>query len=124
MSNELKITPEQAQGKVPVTILHLSGWLDRKSEDLLFQSASDQYNLGARWLLLDLSAVDTITSAGMRALTKIYKLFTPEAEQEQVLHLRMSGAQSHISHVLNITGFLKRIPHHETTQEAVDSFSQ
>jgi len=77
MRTDLKITTEQVQGKTAMTILHLAGWLDQKSEERFYQAARDAYEQGARWLILDMAEVDTLTSAGMRAITKVYKLFTP-----------------------------------------------
>jgi hypothetical protein len=68
--------------------------------------------------------VDTLTSAGMRALTQVYKLFTPEAEQYKASRVKLYGAPEHISHVLNITGFLKYIPIYESMQAAIDSFNK
>jgi len=123
MSPEAIITTEQAQGRSPVTILHIQGGLDLKSEGSFFQKANGAYEQGARLLVVDLAEVDRITSAGMRALTAVYKLFTPEAEQEKVVHIRMCGGQAHIMHVLDITGFLKRIPHHDNVQAAVAAFN-
>ena len=75
MDSTLKIIKEQVQGKVHVTVLHLRGWLDAKGEELLVASAQTSYNEGSRYLLIDLSKVDTLTSAGMRAMQKVNKLF-------------------------------------------------
>ncbi len=35
MDSTLKILKEQVQGNVQVTVFHLHGWLDAKSEELL-----------------------------------------------------------------------------------------
>jgi|GEM_PF-3396070 len=45
MDIALKITKEQLQGNVPVTVLHLNGWLDAQSEELLFAEARDAWVL-------------------------------------------------------------------------------
>ena len=124
MSTDLKITTEQVQGRDAATILHLTGWLDKKSEEQFYESAHAAYEQGARWLVLDMAEVDTLTSAGMRALTQVYKLFTPEAEQYKTSRVKIIGAPEHISHVLGITGFLKHIPHYENMQAAMDSFNE
>lgn len=124
MDIALKITKEQLQGNVPVTVLHLSGWLDAQSEESLLAAARDAYDEGARFLLVDLAEVDTLTSAGMRALQKIYKLFTPEGEQLTVARVKLCNAPPQVYHVLGITGFLKSIPNYETMQAAADSFKE
>lgn len=77
MDSTLKITKEQMQGNVSVSVLRLRGWLDAQSEAALLAAAKDSHGEGSRFLLLDLSEVDTLTSAGMRAMQKVYKLYTP-----------------------------------------------
>lgn len=122
MESGLKITAEQVSEKIPVTIFHLRGWLDAQSEEQFLGAARDAYTTGARNLLLDLSEVDTLTSAGMRAIQKIYKIFTPEDEQLKIARVKMCNAPPQIYHVLGITGFLQNIPNYESTQAALDSF--
>jgi anti-anti-sigma factor len=122
MDADLKITTEQVLGKVSVTVLHLRGWLDAQSEDQLLQAARDVYDAGARFLVLDLKEVDTLTSAGMRAIQKVYKVYTPVDEQFKVAHVKICSAPPQIYHVLGITGFLQNIPNYESLQAAVDSF--
>ncbi|HEY2979573.1 MAG TPA: STAS domain-containing protein [Anaerolineales bacterium] len=122
METDLKITVEQVQAGVPVTIFRLRGWLDAQSEDLLLQAARQSYEQGARFLLLDLKGVDTLTSAGMRSIQKIYKMYTPEQEHYKVMHLKVCESPPQIYHVLGITGFLHNIPNYESAQAALDSF--
>lgn len=122
MKSTLNIFNEQVQGKVPVTVLHLSGWLDAQGEEMLLAVARDAHNAGARFLLLDLAEVEILTSAGMRAMHKVYKMFTPEGEQFKVPHLKVCNAPSQLQHALGVTGFLQNIPNYESVQAAVDSF--
>jgi anti-anti-sigma factor len=124
MDITLKITTEQVQGKVPVTVFHLQGWLDAQSEEQLLAAAREAYDAGARFLLLDLARVDTLTSAGMRAMQKVYKLFTPSGEQYRVSHLKLCNAPPQIHHILGITGFLQNIPNFDSQQAAIDSFAE
>lgn len=124
MSADLKITSEQVRAKVPVTIFHLRGWLDAQSETQFVKAAQTAYDSGARYLLIDLEEVDTLTSAGMRAIQKAYKLFTPEGERFVVPHILMCNAPPQIYHILGITGFLQNIPNYESMQAALDSFKE
>ena len=124
MDITLKITQEQLQGKVPVTVFHLQGWLDAQSEEQLLSAARDAYDKGARFLLLDLAKVDTLTSAGMRAMQKVYKLFTPSDQQFKVARVKLCNAPPQVYHVLGITGFLQNIPNFESQQAALDSFNE
>jgi len=124
MDSSLKILKEQVQGKVHITVLHLRGWLDAQSEELLLGTGRDSYEEGSRFILLDLAEVDTLTSAGMRAIQKVYKLYTPPAEQFKVARVKLCNAPPQVYHVLGITGFLQNIPNYETMQAAIDSFTE
>ena len=124
MDITLKITKEQVQGKVHVTVLHLRGWLDAQSEELLLGSARDSYDEGTRYLLIDLAHVETLTSAGMRAMQKVYKLYTPAEEQYKVARVKLCNAPPQIYHILGITGFLQNIPNYESMQAGIDSFTE
>ena len=84
MTVNLRIIKEQVQGKVHVTVLHLRGWLDMQSEELLVVAARDAYEEGSRYLLIDLAEVITLTSAGIRAMQKVYKIFTPAEERSKI----------------------------------------
>ena len=123
MDITLKITQEQVQGIVPVTVFRLRGWLDAQGEESLLAAARDTYDAGSRFLLLDLSEVDTLTSAGMRAMQKVYKLYTPADEHFKVSHVKLCNAPPQVYHVLGVTGFLQNIPNYENEQAAIDSFT-
>ncbi len=124
MDITLKITKEQIHGKVPVTVFRLHGWLDAQNEEAPLAAARDAYDEGSRFLLLDLSEVDTLTSAGMRAIQKVYRVFTPAEEHFKVARVKLCNAPPQVYHVLGITGFLQNIPNYETAQGAIDSFSE
>jgi anti-anti-sigma factor len=123
MDTDLKITIEQVQAAVPVTVFHLSGWLDAQSEDPVLQAARKSYEAGARFILLNLKGINTLTSAGMRAIQKIYKIYTPEGQQYKVAHVKICESPPQIYHVLGITGFLQNIPNYESQQAALESFA-
>ena len=73
MNSDFKITSEQMQASVPVTVFHISGWLDAQSEGQLLEAAQQAFDAGSHYLLIDMSTLDTLTSAGMRALQKARK---------------------------------------------------
>ena len=124
MDIALKITKEEIAGNVPVTVLHLRGWLDAQSEEMLLAAARETYDAGGRFILIDLAEVDTLTSAGMRALQKVYRLFTAEEEHFKIARVKLCNAPPQVYHVLGITGFLQNIPNYETMQSALDSFKE
>lgn len=122
MNSDFKITTELRQASVPVTIFHISGWLDAQSEGQLLESAQEAYDGGARYLLIEMSALDTLTSAGMRALQKVYQLYTPKDENQKVAHIKLCNAPPQIYNVLGITGFLQNILMYESQEAALESF--
>jgi anti-anti-sigma factor len=122
MLSDLKNSVEKVQEPMPVTIFHLRGWLDGQSEGDFVQWASQAYESGARYLLLDLSELDTLTSAGMRAIQKVYNMYTPKDADKEFPHLKMASAPPPVYHALKITGFLQSIPMYESVQSALDSF--
>ncbi|HEX9333818.1 MAG TPA: STAS domain-containing protein [Anaerolineales bacterium] len=124
MNSDLKISSEQTQADVPVTVFRLSGWLDAQSEGQLLEDARKAHDGGARYLLIDMSDLDTLTSAGMRALQKVYQVFTPKEDQFKLAHLKLCNAPPQIYNVLGITGFLQNIPMYESTEAALQSFGK
>ena len=124
MDSDFKISSEQMQADVPVTIFHVRGWLDAQSEEQLLGAARTAYDGGARYLLIDLRELDTLTSAGMRALQKVYQIFTPKDDHFKVAHLKLCSAPPQIYNVLGITGFLQNIPMYESLEAALHSFGK
>lgn len=124
MNSDLTISTEQKQADVPVTVFKLRGWLDAQSEEQLLEAARTTYDEGARFLLIDMSDLDTLTSAGMRALQKVYQIFTPREDQYKLAHLKLCNAPPQIYNVLGITGFLQNIPMYESQESALQSFGK
>jgi anti-anti-sigma factor len=124
MNSDLKITSEEMQAAVPVTVFHLKGWLDAQSEEQLLERLRTAYDQGARYALIDMSDLDTLTSAGMRALQKVYQMYTPKEERFKVAHLKLCNAPPQIYNILGITGFLQNIPMYESLDSALNSFGK
>jgi hypothetical protein len=131
--SELNITSSQIQGDVTVIVLHLNGHLHGDTEPQLLDRARQAYEDGSKYLLLDLSGVEVLTSAGLRAIHKIFNLFTPQSDIE-IIH--QHGAEPYkspyfklvcpnpkIYYVLNIAGFLQNILIYNNMEDAVNSFA-
>ena len=82
--SELNINVTQAQGNVPVTVMHLNGHLHGETEGLLLGRARQAVQDGSKHILLDLSGVDVLTSAGLRAIHSIFNLLTPQGDVEVI----------------------------------------
>jgi len=131
MSN-LTITKSQIQGTGSVMILHLIGQLDGSTENQLLDQARQVHEDGATHLLIDLSEVTMLTSAGLRAIQNTLKLFTPQSdidlmhqhtgEPYKSPYFKMVCPNPQIYYVLNIAGFLHNIPIYSEMDEAIGSF--
>ena len=129
---ELTITASQIQGEAPVTILHLKGHLHGATEKLLDDRAHQAYEDGARHLLLDLTELEVLSSAGLRVIQNTFKRFTPPEDMELIRkhgeepykspYFKMVCPNQQIYYVLNITGFLYNIPIYTSMDDAVKSF--
>src|SRR3972149_6995234 len=72
---------ERNDGPVPITIFHIKGDIDIKSSDQLQQCAGEAITAGTRNLLLDLSEVRYVSSAGLRTMHILLKMLTQETEE-------------------------------------------
>ena len=124
MNPNLKIIKEDVQGKVPVTVFHLHGWLDSQGEGVLLAAARDAYEAGSRHLLLDLDKVQTLTSAFFFNETAATEIYTPSNERPKMSYVKLCNAQTEIYNVLGVTGFLLTIQNYETLQSAINSFGE
>lgn len=124
MKSDLEITSENLQADVPVLLLRVRGWLDAQSEGKLLETARAEHDNGARFLLIDMHHLDTITSAGIRALQKLYLMYTPKEDRLKLAHLKLCNAPPQIYNVLGITGFLQNIPMHESVEAALETFGK
>ena len=130
--SELEITSSQIQGERPVTILHLSGHLHGNTEQQLLDRARQAREDGAQYLLLDLSGLEVLSSAGLRTIHRIFNLFTPPRDAEIIRqhgeepykspYFKLVCPNPDIYYVLNIAGFLQNILIYNNMEEAVNSF--
>jgi anti-anti-sigma regulatory factor len=116
-----------------VTILHLSGHLHGNTEPQLLDRARQAYEDGSKYLLLDLSGVEVLTSAGLRAIHNIFNVFTPQSDVELIHqhgeepykspYFKLVCPNPNVYYVLNIAGFLQNILIYNNMDEAVNSFN-
>jgi anti-anti-sigma factor len=123
MDSDFRISSEQLQADVPVTVFHIHGWLDAQSEEQLLAAARNAYDDGARYLIIDMSGLDTLTSAGMRALQKVFLIFASHGDDSREARVKLCNAPPQIYNVLGITGFLQNIPMYESMDTALQSFA-
>jgi anti-anti-sigma factor len=124
MGADLKITPEHVQGRENVMVLHLGGWLDALGEKQFLAAIQNAKDQGADRILLELSEMDTITSAGIRAMQQAYQILTPKDAALKNSRLKLCNAPPQIYHVLASIGFLMDVPMYESMDDGIDSFGK
>ncbi len=122
--SSFSITREQPQTRPDVAIFHLTGWLDMHSENQLIEAVQAAKDEGLQFVLLDMRDVGTITSAGIRAIQKIYQIVTPKDAPHKYAHLKLCNAPAQVYQVLGITGFLENVPMYENMEDAVATFGK
>jgi len=130
--SELTITTSQIQGDVTATIIHLTGHLHGPTEQRLLDRATQVFEDGTKHLLLDMSELEVLSSAGLRAIQNIFKLFTPEDDVELMRkhgdepykspYFKIVCSKPEIYYILNITGFLQNILIYNDLVDASNSF--
>jgi anti-anti-sigma regulatory factor len=136
----MNITITQKQGRVPVTVLHLEGKLDGSNYMQLVEEARRAYTNGVSDLLLDLSQLTYLSSAGIAAIHQTALIFRglPMAEEESgwaayhaidrdrgsqiQSHVKLLSPQHAVAEVLEITGFNSLFEIHTELATAVASF--
>ncbi len=136
----MEISISKQMGRVEVTVVNLNGQLDGQTYQALIGKAKELFAAGARNVLLDLSELTYISSAGLVALHAIammlrgealpdsengwasmraVKKSTGDALQE---HIKLLNPRSEIMSVLEMVGFDRAFEIHSNMDEAVKSF--
>jgi anti-anti-sigma factor len=132
----MEITVTQEQGRVPVTVLHVKGDVNAATADQFLEEAQKAYDDGARDMLIDLSGVSLLSSAGLRALHNIFNMLrsdSPEESDEAVRkgltdgtfkspHLKLLSPDKNVTQVLSMAGFDMFLDIYDNLKKAVASF--
>jgi anti-anti-sigma regulatory factor len=134
------ITMTKVENPARVTFLHLEGKLDGANFEILIDQAQDIFSEGVRNLILDMSKLTYISSAGISALHQVSLLFRGDerfrkdggwAAFHSIDRDRDKGSQEHVKllsptrevlEVLNMTGFDTLFEIYSDIDLAVDSF--
>jgi hypothetical protein len=129
---EIKISQEN--GKVPVTVFKVKGNITSETE--LQEQAKAAHTSGTQNLLLDLSEVPYMSSAGLRALHHIFSLLrsSTSGENDQKMragitagtyaspHLKLYKPNAHVTEVLKTAGYDMFLEIHDDYKKAIASF--
>jgi anti-anti-sigma regulatory factor len=136
----MDISVSQTQGAVPVTILKLDGQLDGQNYQDLIIKAQELYKAGARDMLLDLSDLTYISSAGLVALHSValllrgdevpdtesgwsaYRSMGRSSEAGIQKHIKLLNPREEVKNVFEMVGFDRVFEMHTDLDQAVKSF--
>jgi anti-anti-sigma factor len=132
----MDIEVSERESKVPVTIIKVRGNVDASTYEAFQAVAESEFNRGARYVLLDLSEVVYISSAGFRAVSQIFKLLrgqlstNAQTQMSQGLrdgsykapNLKLLGPNPRVLEALKLAGFDTFLEIHQELDAAVGSF--
>ena len=136
----MHITATEAQGEVPVTILHINGELDASNYQIVIDKAKEAYAGGARDILFDLSEMPYMGSSGLVAFHSVALLMRGETppdpdsgwaalrsidrEREMGLqeHVKLLSPQPRAERVLRMAGFDRFFEIFTDQEKAIASF--
>ena len=130
MSSELQITVSQEEGRIPITVFQLTGEIGSHNHEQLQNRASEAIEAGTQYLILDLTDLTYMSSAGLRAMHAIYNMLrwtdeAMEADQGGSVkspYLKLLSPPPDILRVINAIGFSDFVEIHNTLEQAVASF--
>jgi anti-anti-sigma factor len=130
MTESLQIATRTEEARVPVTVLEVAGDIDFASYESLLRSAEDAMQSGARYLLIDLTQVPYVASAGLRAIHAILNRFNGAAVQDGLPpvpgvkspYVKLLNPTPEISRTLSVTGFDMFLDVFSDRQAAIDSY--
>ncbi len=131
---QLKVMTEDA--RVPVTVVRAEGNIDSANYETFLSGVEDAINKGARHVLIDLSNVPFVSSAGLRALHILLnrlRALTPDVSDEDMKkainsgmykspHLKLLNPSKATSTTLESSGFSMFIPVFHDLKTAIASF--
>jgi anti-anti-sigma factor len=132
----MNITISHEKGRVPVTVLHIDGDIDSSNYEQLDQIADKQIKAGAQNILVDLTEVGFISSAGFRSFTRIFKelrslsIDSTDEDMHKGInsgvykspYLKLFKPSKLVAETLKIAGFDMLLEVHNDMKTAIASF--
>jgi anti-anti-sigma factor len=129
-----------ANGRVPVTVMHVNGNIDATSYEQFQSKADELIRGGARYLLIDLANCPFISSAGLRALHHIFNELRardtehPSSEEDvrrgisagtyKSPNLKLLKLSRESKTAFELSGFDMFIETYDNEQAAIESFQK
>jgi len=129
MTTLLQIKQTQHAARVPVTVFELAGELDGSNYDQLQKEGEQAIEAGIRYVVLDLSQLRYISSAGLRALYLLSKGLSAKSAESNVnagafksSFLKLLNPSPTVHQALDVMGFNMSMDIHSNLDEALASF--
>ena len=114
----MEISITQAQGQAQVTVMHLKGDLDIVGCEVFDARSQEIFTAGATNVLIDLTDVPFMSSAGMRAIHRLFYQLHPEGSPEhkriisegirkgtyKAPHMKLLNPTTRVLELLKMTG--------------------
>ena len=136
----MQISFSKQEGNVPVTIMHLVGNLDASNYTDVITKAQEIHADGARDLLIDLSQVPYVSSAGLMSLHAVVLIFAGKSMQSKETgrpsfrsvdplrdsagfqHVKLLNPQTAVEQVLDLVGLKQFLDIHTNLKRAIQSY--
>ncbi len=136
----MQISISKQQGNVTVTVIHLMGDVDSHTYTDVINKAQEAFDEGARDLLIDLSKVPYVSSAGLMSLHTVVKIFSGHSAQPKDggrpsfrainkeqdsparAHVKLLNPQPAVEQVLDMVGLKLFFDIYTDIETAVKSF--
>ena len=126
----------QENGRVPVTVIKVAGQTDSANASEFEKKVMEAIDAGARHVVLDLSKIPYMSSAGLRVLQQVFdklrSLSSGESDKEMYRkindgsfkspHLKLLNPTKEVMEVLKMSGFDMLVSIENDLKTAVASF--
>lgn len=120
----MSISVANETGNAPVTVMVIEGDIDASTHKDLQDKATALIDEGAENILLDLSRVEYMGSAGFRAIHAIANMLNKEGQDGMFKspHVKLLNPQGEVARVIKTLGFDSFLEIHEDRDAAISSF--
>jgi anti-anti-sigma factor len=132
----MEIQVSNETGRVPVTVFHIVGDIDTNTYQQLEARAEQAHAAGAANIVLELSQVKYVSSAGVRAINQIFSLLRTDDPSESDAavrqginagtfkspHLKLAQLSPRVSEALKAAGVDMFLEFHPNLAAALASF--
>lgn len=121
---DMSILIGQEEGNVPVTVMKIEGDLDASTYKDLQDKANEVIGEGASNILLDMSGVNYMGSAGFRAIHAIANMLNKEHEEGMYKseHVKLLNPHGEVARVIKTLGFDSFLEIFDDRAAAIASF--